>query len=569
MQSLKFKQLLLLSLSTKSANQFVFQERLNLITAKDNSVGKSTLVKLIFWTLGCDPVLDNKWQNLDCKTLLDFTVGDIDYRISRYKNFIKLKQQDLETENFIKITGAFSKRLADIVGFRVLLANRSQNEHVLEVPPPAYYFSAFYIDQLKSWSKAWDNFESLQQYSNWKSTVIQYHVGLIVPKYFEIEAEIYSKKNEERLASNQLERINTALEVVSSYVPDFFSTVDQAEFASMTKEIEIDLNKLSADQEDVLEKLSLYESDKSYLDHQKIISEKIIKELDNDYKFTIEYLPDDEVVCPLCGVVHENSIVNRASILTDKQQAEYQLDEINKSIFKLEENIISTKIKLDKIKNKIDEINKKYVLDSGDKKVKIENYIDAFAVSSVQRKVEKKRVEKASEVKLISQDIKKLKTEQKALSDSTKIELIENSFVKTLVSFVGLLGANSINLSDINSPTDFNKIVKEGGAAEGTRGILAYYLAIYSIIEKFGNEVVSTMVIDTPNQHEQSIKNYDSIVDLISNKLPQNTQIILCAMDNEQLRSFSSKANVIYLDDKKLLDDDPEKFTAVSSIFDF
>lgn len=48
MPNLKFKRLLILSNSTKSANQFEFSETLNLITAADNSVGKSTLVKLLF-----------------------------------------------------------------------------------------------------------------------------------------------------------------------------------------------------------------------------------------------------------------------------------------------------------------------------------------------------------------------------------------------------------------------------------------------------------------------------------------------------------------------------------------
>lgn len=36
---------------------------LNLITANDNSVGKSTLLKLIFWGLGCEPELDTTWNS--------------------------------------------------------------------------------------------------------------------------------------------------------------------------------------------------------------------------------------------------------------------------------------------------------------------------------------------------------------------------------------------------------------------------------------------------------------------------------------------------------------------------
>ena len=74
MKSLKFKQLLVLSNSTKSANQFEFSKILNLIKATDNSVGKSTLLKLLFWGLGCEPELDTTWNAQDCKTIFDFEI---------------------------------------------------------------------------------------------------------------------------------------------------------------------------------------------------------------------------------------------------------------------------------------------------------------------------------------------------------------------------------------------------------------------------------------------------------------------------------------------------------------
>ena len=64
-------------------------------------------------------------------------------------------------------------------------------------------------------------------------------------------------------------------------------------------------------------------------------------------------------------------------------------------------------------------------------------------------------------------------------------------------------------------PTSYNQIVKEGGAAEGVRAILSYYLTIYKLINTYSNEVISPLVIDTPNQHEQSQKNYEKIVEAL------------------------------------------------------
>jgi len=100
---------------------------------------------------------------------------------------------------------------------------------------------------------------------------------------------------------------------------------------------------------------------------------------------------------------------------------------------------------------------------------------------------------------------------------------------------------------------DYNKIIKEGGAAEGVRAILAYYLTVFTMVEKFGSEVKSALIIDTPNQQEQSHTNYDKIVDLLTNEITSDTQIIMSAMENEHLKPFATKAKVIVLDKNKLL----------------
>ncbi|HEY9188693.1 MAG TPA: hypothetical protein VIR55_12420 [Ignavibacteria bacterium] len=162
----------------------------------DNSVGKSTLLKLLFWGLGCEPELDTTWNALDCKTIVDFEIDTKNYRVKRYKNQISLKENDSIYKDFQKITGKYSIKIAEIVNFKVLLPN--QNSSILETHPPEFYFLPYYFDQKISWTKAWDNFNNLGQYSNWKSTFIKYHIGLLTPMHFEIESEKSSKKENQK-----------------------------------------------------------------------------------------------------------------------------------------------------------------------------------------------------------------------------------------------------------------------------------------------------------------------------------------------------------------------------------
>ncbi len=58
----------------------------------------------------------------------------------------------------------------------------------------------------------------------------------------------------------------------------------------------------------------------------------------------------------------------------------------------------------------------------------------------------------------------------------------KDSFMLIFTSYIELLNAEDINTSIIKTPMDYAKIVNEGGAVEGTRDILTYYLTIFSLI---------------------------------------------------------------------------------------
>jgi len=564
MKNLRFKQLLLLSDSQKSANQFKFEKRFNLITASDNSVGKSTLAKLLFWSLGCEPELDSTWKSTDCKTLLQFTVGDDEYSVMRYGNIIHFKENNAPIVKYTSIGGDYSRKLAEIVNFKVLLPSRG-DESELMIPPPAYYFLPFYIDQKRGWSKAWESFDKLEQFGNWKRTVIKYHIGYLSPKHFDLEQEIYERKKRINQLNEDIQKIGYALEVVSGHVPNVEITIKEEEFQAMTLEIQNELLQLSQKQEAFLDELSALTSDQTYLEHQKSIAEHLIKELDEDYIFSAENIEADEIECPLCGTIHENSLVNRASILADKQQAENQLQAIKKKLLAVSKKISKTKQASNEIKTKINQINDKYAITESKQEIPLHSIIESFAYKSINRNINNTRKEILSAIDSAKDEQKELKKEQSGLLTKEDKKKIDESFMNLLTTYIKLLDAEGINLSAIKTPLDYNKIIKEGGAAENTRGVLAYYLSIFSLIDLHGNEIQAPLVIDTPNQQEQSGKNYENIVKLITTKIPKQEQVIICAMENEKLQPYKAQANVIILDSNKLLHAD--KYDRVKKAF--
>ncbi len=565
MKNLHFKQLLLLSNSQKSGNLFKFKKKHNLIIADDNSVGKSTLAKLPLWALGCEPVLDTKWSVLDCKVLLKFSLDGEDYSVMRYANTIFWKKAEGKYKKYMGITGEYSKMFADLVNFKALLPNRSENAELV-TPPPSFYFLPFYIDQKKSWTLAWENFEGLGQFASWKSTVIKYHIGYLTSKYFEYEEEYYKEQIKIKDLNDSIQKIDYALEVVSEHVSNKEITLDKKVFEKMTLEIQQELSTLAQEQEISLDDLASLTSDKVYVEHQKMMAEHLMKELDKDYVFSVENIQDDDVECPLCGTVHENTIVNRASILADKEQASNQLKNIVKRL-----NLISTKIQKQKnktndIKTKIDDINAKYMIIDDSKDIPLNEVIEKFAYQSIDRNINNTKKEKlvnVDEAKSIQKDIKK---DQKELLTKERKEEINNSFIDLLTTYMKILDVEEINLSKIKTPLNYNGIIKEGGAAEGTRGILSYYLAVFSLVDIYGEEFKAPLIIDTPNQQEQSDVNYENIIKLITTKIPDGEQVILCAMENEILNDFKKNANVIKLDSNKLLS--ASKYEEIKTIFD-
>jgi hypothetical protein len=347
----------------------------------------------------------------------------------------------------------------------------------------------------------------------------------------------------------------TAIEVVNSYIPQELETVTTInEINKITDSIKEDLLRLQESQEKLLNDMALFNAEKAYLVQQQVLTEKLISELDKDYKFSVENIEEEEIECPLCGVIHNNSIVNRASILTDKAQAENQLNELLKEINKIESKLHKNNQDLIDARRQINEINDKYVIkDENESVINFNQIIEIIASKSIKESVTQTKVQKQCEIKQIEDNIKKLGKEQKQLITKEKIDSINESFNSILLKYINALDAEAINLSEINSPLDYNKIVKEGGAAESIRGILAYYLTVFTMLEKYGNEVKSALIIDTPNQQEQSHTNYDKIVNLLTSEFTVDTQIIMSAMENKHLNPFIERAKVIVLDKDKLL----------------
>ncbi|MGJ8517357.1 hypothetical protein [Carnimonas bestiolae] len=574
MKKLSFRRLTVASDIVKSGNQFEFEPRFNLITANDNSFGKSTLAKLLFWTLGADPVLDATWKGFDVLCMVDFNVGDEIYQVGRYENAMFLRRPNNQWEKFPKITGAYAVAFAEIVGFKALLPNRKDSTK-LEAPPPAFYFLPFYVDQQRSWSQAWNGFIGLKQYKSWQKTIIEYHTGYLSPGFFELEEKIAAHNLKKKTAEEEVGKIETAIEVVKTYIPQSNKviTLSKDEFDSLTSEVSHDIAELQASQEKLLGTIAEIQTERMYFQSQLDLAMCASRELDKDYIFSVECVEGESLCCPLCGTMHDNSLPSRASILIDKNEADSQVKKFRGKIERLDKNLIKSRKNLEFTRAEIDRINSKYEslksVDMPENKTSNSesSFLDSIASRAVQKNVQRTIESKTASIKAIKSDTKGLKAEQKKLLTKGERENLDTAFKNSLSTYVQKLNAQGVNLEPVQSPLDHRKIQANGGAAESARGLLAYYMSIVRQAHTAENEAFPAIVIDTPNQQEQADFNYGKILNFLMETVPPKAQLILCAMNRKEIESYKSAAHVIELDENKILKE--EKYVECRALLDF
>ncbi|MCZ3155219.1 hypothetical protein NYZ16_16680 [Acinetobacter baumannii] len=555
MRSFQFQRLVLISDSKKLANQFEFPKRLNLVTGGDNSIGKSTLVKNLFWALGCDPDFDEEWKTNDIKAIIYFTVNNISYVASRYHDSIIFGQVGSILRKYPKITGEYSQIFSDIVNFELKLANRSDN---LECPPPAYFFLPFYIDQKRSWNQPWNSFDKLTQFSGFTRPLISYFCGYTKSEHFEMQEEFFVQKSIMKEADEQIARISSAIEVIEDISNDKINiALSEAELNHVQNEIEEELQNFLERQTRLFDTQTQINSEIYDLEKQHRIALNSVRELEKDYAFAVEYIPEDVLECPMCGTKHDNSLLSRAGILTDKSLLEEEADFIKESLNQKRTALRNLQEELHDVRFEINRINEKYVISPHENQNQnMQSAIHSIALKNVSQNVADVIVSHESRSKRAEKIQKEIKSDQNKLLTKKEKSDLSYYFFNNLEKNIAILSATGINLNGVKTPMDFKKILG-GGAAEGTRGVLAYQLAILKQIEFANNCAIAPFVIDTPNQHEQASENYKRIISLLQHNLSSNIQIILCGMDHDILSDFKKDSHIIQLDRDKILQKKP------------
>lgn len=563
MKKLFLKSLTIISHVEESANQFLFQNW-NLILSDSNNAGKTTLIDMIFWTLGCDVKLKNKWIGCDPQSLLEFEIDGDTHLFVRYKeDFFYRKGTETSYEKYTKITGDFSKKVLESFGLSDLqVFNRDKK---LTYPTPTYVLSPFYIEQ-DLWNE--DLFSNVLQSMLLKESydsILKLYIGYINNDYFKTQLEIEIKKDKVKNLKAELSDINTTSHTINRVLElesenkDYFLKILYEKEGSVVSDIEFKITRLINEKHNILDKINTIQNDKSFYKSQLKIIKSAYIEYEKDYVESVEY-QGSEITCPICGVIHDNSIDLRTQLLGDRTEAKQSYIDLSAIIKGLSIELENLKEKLKSIDVKIDNVNSFFSIerDIGKTKISLEN----LASFSIQNKLKEEENKLGGSIKNESKSLTLLRKSYKESVDEDVINTIDNYFQNRLSTFIHMLGVFDSNYNDISSPMKYNNF-SCGKGAENSRSVLALYLSIWSTMEK-NDSCFFPIFIDTPNQHEQDATNYPKTIKAIIDNIPNDSQLFVCARDNPELDKLKEKSFIIRLSDPMLY---REKYENLKKLF--
>lgn len=538
MKKLIFNEILICSHKERRAKQAIFNPKRTLIYGK-NDTGKSSLIKSIYITFGANPgKISQDWKDLNPVSLVKFSIDDTKYSILKDgKIFAIFDDSDKLIRTFSSVTTELGPFIANLLDFKLKLTDK-QNKSM--IPPPAFIFLPFYIDQDMSWSSTWNAFGPLQQFSNPKESVTLYHVGIRPNEYYEAQADLNAyelarvKLDEERkITSSLLKNLKEKLSAV-----DF--NVDPEEFKEDIKELLVECESLKGKEELHKNKVVDLYNKKIVLETQINITEAALSEANKDYDYATSKL-EHTVECPTCGAEYENSFAARFELAQDSDRCKELIHELS---LDLQENQLNIDLENTRLTKAIAEVERiELLLQKKKGEIQLRDVIENAGRNEIKGIFDTRISELSSDIAENSRRQQELLEKLKTLEDKNRKNNILVTYRTMMASHLRELEVTK--LSEKTYKNIQGKINDTGSSLP--RALTAYYFSIFETIKQFSTSVYCPIVIDSPNQQAQDLSHIDQILKFIKDKQPMDTQLILGL---EELYNMDFDCPIIELADR-------------------
>ena len=318
MSSMFFKSIIIADVQKHTARFVPFEQGLNVVTSTENHVGKSSVIKSLYDTLGAEVKFDARWDKDSKLSSVIIDVDGVEYRIVRFiRRFAVFKGPELLllTDS---ITKDLAPKLSEIFNFSVYLAEKGEKKRVVQAPP-AFTFMPYYIDQDKGWSELYDSFERMDQFAKpERAKSLFFHLGLYTKSRIESQARKDQLKDEIKELQEREQRLLITIKAISEELNNIIPADNEEELerhlARPRKEIEQLVQEIGRVRNKIQEFQTTLEQHESQLD---IIQQfQRIKTPGSGEKKLMH-------VCPQCGYEFSDDLYELVRSNYNQSNAEY------------------------------------------------------------------------------------------------------------------------------------------------------------------------------------------------------------------------------------------------------
>ena len=515
MSEMYFTKLLIADPLEKKAFYHQFSKGFNVVTSIDNHVGKSSVLKSLYYTLGAEVKYSDKWVKNTKVYCVQMCVDNKKYVVVRWhNNYIVYEGKKLIcTTN--RVGTGLAPLLADIFSFSIHLPNRKS--HMLELAPPVFSFFPYYIDQDEGWHDMYGSFLNIEQYNkNDRLLCLYYHLNIYnqdtlrlmneKDRLKKIKDDLEVEENNIRITIDNLSKeINNLLPCGSIEYMEESLLIPRERIADYVNKLGVLRNKIQS-LEITLEKNKYHA--------------ELIRKAQRERKKVKKQEEKIPFCCPNCGYTVDDNIFDLVMNNYSEQSKEYiehQFDFINESINK-----------------DLEDYKKQYIAVMVELKNLEEIYNrnqDSYNTYIRQRGLRDSLDRLYKRLGSITEESSKAKKELSAINRSLKAAISKKD-VEEDYKFYAKQNLQKLDVWD-EKYADSLELLKPvtGQGAQVNKIILAQYTALFKTIAKYRREqIVFPFVIDSPKTNEPSKASSREIIRMIFS-IDTLPQVILATID--------------------------------------
>lgn len=527
----------MVDLTNKEAKRIFFSSEKNMLTSAHNHLGKSVIMKSLYYTLGADVYYPVPIKRINLLTYIDFLLDKHQYCVARLKNSFVLYCDDVLLGVYSSV-GAFEEELCTLFGLEINLVGKDQDGTIVKCPP-AFYYMPYYIDQENGWAINSFSFDKITQFDMpQRKNSFFFHLGALDSSYVGISKRQKANERQISILAKENEKYLTVIETLQSGLDETQMSFDTTSLEHAISLRQTEIKKLLDDISKIRAKLVEAEDQSVQLTHDKeILSKYIKKKAPITKKVEIELLE-----CPRCGMVFDRSI-------TQRLEKAYLLESLHDDYTNLSEQQTRLERRITKLKtyfNSKQKILTDYERGLTTDRESYNTYVKSKATSQLLKEYHEHVGKNTIEIDKLRKD----NTEVRKLLDGYTQEK-----AKANASYLLNLGKLFIGLDIPSDQIDDNSepgssLVASG--AYGPRCKIAQMLAFIETQRNIAPDMITfPLVIDSPNVLEQDDEHLESVIRTLLSWDKTDNQIIIASIKGKETASKIQNVKIIALDNSQ------------------